>query len=113
MGPFAADHVQYRPSGLVKLGSLTSPSSTAADLDDVHDSLPRASLPQHDESAEKDKLQRLVSSLGLDGKYPAFCRRRGGICLDIPFYRTGFSETGNLGKSQFPVRTSQDLADRR
>src|ERR1019366_5502334 len=45
----------------------------------------------HDESAEKCKSQSLVTLLGLDGKHLVFCRRGGGICLDIPFYRTGLS----------------------
>ena len=36
--------------------------------------------------------------IGLDGKaiFPRSYRREGGICLDIPFYRTGLSECGNL-----------------
>ena len=55
-----------------------------------------ASLRQHDESAEKENSQRLVTLLGLDGKTisPTSYRPWGAICLDIPFYRTGFPECG-------------------
>jgi hypothetical protein len=54
-----------------------------------------ASLRQHDESAEKENSQRLVTLLGLDGKTisPTSYRPWGAICLDIPFYRTGLPET--------------------
>jgi hypothetical protein len=50
----------------------------------------------HDESAEKENSESLVPLLGLDGKiiFPVPCRREGGICLDIPFYRTELSECG-------------------
>ena len=52
----------------------------------------------HDEFTEKEKPQRLVPLLGLDGKTisSGSYRRGGGISLDIPFYRTGLSECGNL-----------------
>ena len=55
-----------------------------------------ASLRQHHESAEKRNSQSLATLLGLDGKTisPVSYRRGGSICLDIPFYRTAFSETG-------------------
>jgi hypothetical protein len=68
-------------------------------------------LRQHHESAEKEKSQRLVTLLGLDGKTISFalCRRRGSICLDIPFYRTGLSEYGNLGT----FRSKSHIARRR
>src|ERR1700688_3033096 len=55
----------------------------------------RASFRRHHESAEKETPQSLVPLLGLDGKHLVFRRRRGGICLDIPFYRTALSPTGN------------------
>src|ERR1700685_2504571 len=55
---------------------------------------PRTTSRKHHESAEKETQQSLVPLLGLDGKHLVFCRRRGGICLDIPFYRTALPETG-------------------
>ena len=35
--------------------------------------------------------------------------RDNEVCLDIPFYRTGLPETGNLAKSHIPGKTSLDL----
>ena len=48
------------------------------------------SLPQHDESAETAKSQSLVTLLGLDDN--TLSSRSEAIFIDIPFYRTGFSE---------------------
>jgi len=52
----------------------------------------RTSLRERHESAEKETPQSLVPLLGLDGKTisPVPYRRRGSICLDIPFYRAMF-----------------------
>src|ERR1700693_5644228 len=54
-------------------------------------------IEQQHESAEKGNSQSLVTLLGLDGKTisPASYRRGEGFCLDIPFYRTVLSATGN------------------
>jgi hypothetical protein len=54
------------------------------------------SLPQHDESAETAKSQSLVTLLGLDDN--TVSSRSEAIFIDIPFYRTGFSETDPLGE---------------
>ena len=72
----------------------------------------RASLREHDESAEKEQSQSLVTLLGLDGKtiFPVPYRRGGAISLDIPFYRTGLSSCGKQAKARSGEATFQDLA---
>ena len=84
-----------------------------------------ASSRQHHESAELDRSQRLVTVPGLDGKtiFPLPYRRRGAICLDIPFYRTlkfqikagppvqpkgcGTRKTFSLGKGGPPAKRAE------
>jgi hypothetical protein len=58
------------------------------------------------ESAEKENSQSLVPLLGLDRKtiFPVPCRRTGSICLDFPFYRTGFEEFGRIGNGKSASR---------
>ena len=64
-----------------------------------------ASLPRHHESTGKETPRSLVTRLGLDGKNlsPGSYRRAGGICLDIPFYRTALSVTGILTVLIIPI----------
>jgi hypothetical protein len=52
---------------------------------------------------EKGKAQNLITLLGLDGKTISLVphRRSGSICLDIHFYRTGFSDTGFYRRATF------------
>ena len=68
----------------------------------------RASLREHDESAEKEQSQSLVTLLGLDGKtiFPVPYRRGGAISLDIPFYRTDYRQgIGDSGCAVAPNST--------